>query len=86
MLDKLGELYPLFSNTVAWEDAHILLADFCVPEELRNQVDMNHPLKDRYYQGLVADRLGIDFVEVYEAFHNYTYGHSSKSQESQPQL
>lgn len=71
MLDKLGDLYPGFSDTVYWEKAHTLLAEFCVPQELRNTAKGYLP--DTYYISIVADQLGIEYMDVYEAFYEYSY-------------
>lgn len=64
MLSKLHELYPEFANQVTWEDAHVLLAEFCVPEEFRNVV----PQQDWYYISRVSHELAIPIAQVYEGF------------------
>lgn len=63
-LMKLEKLYPEFANTVGWEDAHNLLADFLVPEEFRNVVAD----QDWYYIAKIAHELNIPFSEVYQGF------------------
>jgi len=67
MLEKLHKLYPEFSKVTTWEEAHLLLADFCVPEELRNTIP---PLyRDSYYHSKIAIYLGISFSEIQDGFH-----------------
>lgn len=85
MLDKLHKLYPQFADRVTWEDAHILLADFCVPEEFRNV--QNNYLPDEYYMSRIAYALKLDYITLLEAFYAYNYDklNSSKLKESQPQ-
>lgn len=81
MLDKLEKLYPEFADKVYWERAIELLAEFCVPEELRRTVDYSKSMPDEYYMTLIADHLQIEYVDVYEAFYLHANLHSSKSKE-----
>lgn len=85
MLDKLEQLYPAFADKVYWERAVELLAEFCVPEELRRTVDYSKSMPDEYYMTLIADHLQIEYVTVYEAFYLHANDklHSSESKESQ---
>ena len=76
MLNKLSRLYPQFADTVTWERAHLLLADFCVPEGFRNTVPSFY--RDSYYQSKIAAYLGISFSEVQESF-----SYASQFKESQ---
>lgn len=85
MLDKLHNLYPQFADKVTWEQAHILLADFCVPEEFRGTERQYLP--DEYYISRIAYEFKLDYMTILEAFYAYNYDklHSSKLKESQSQ-
>lgn len=76
MLHKLSKLYPEFSYEISWEEAHVLLADFCVPEEYRN--DISEEYTDTYYHALIAQSLKISQCDVQLGFEC-----ASKLEESQ---
>ena len=69
MIHKLKPLYPHFANTVWYEDAVYLLAEFCVPEEFRNTVPKGRPLPDEYYVCRISNLLNVEYVDIYEAFY-----------------
>jgi hypothetical protein len=81
MLDKLSKLYPKFADTLDWYDAHIVLADFCVPEELRNSNDQER--LDLYYINAVSRRLRVSFDDVVQGKLN-VFIHSPELKESIP--
>lgn len=78
MLAKLSKLYPKFADKCRWEDANLLLAEFCLPEEERNVVNT----QDLYYISAIANELHIPFHEVFQGFQ---LADASQSEESQSQ-
>lgn len=78
MLAKLSRLYPEYAYTCTWERAHILLAEFCLPEEYRHKLIDGYD--DRYYHNLVSMHLGIPISEVTAGFHRASESEKSKSQ------
>lgn len=67
MLKKLSKLYPMFAHEVTWEQAHLLLADFCVPKEFRGGLQPEY--NDTYYHDLLARHLFIPLKAVTLGFH-----------------
>jgi hypothetical protein len=66
MLEKLNKLYPQFAEVTTWEEAHRLLADFCLPEELKHILVDEY--NDVYYHDLIARHLGIPIRDVTRGF------------------
>jgi hypothetical protein len=80
MLRKLDKLYPEFASEVTWIRAHELLADWLIPQELRENV-LADRLLDHFFLCHVSQFAGIPMIDVIEGFLI-----ASQSQESQPQL